>query len=448
MDTFAAKSDCCESAQVQGDGLLPISPFIALQYHFGMLLGVDDFDVAQAYPRGKIRLHNAWLHRQGVVWGFRVFFNVRHELAVDPGLALDAAGHELHLDQQACLDIGKWYEKHKDDAGFTFTDDAAGHEIFDSTRKKFTVHVVAKFKACLTRPVPAIADPCDGATTATAYSRAYETVELLLRPGKAQPQDPPYPRLRILFNLVEDNDPKYSDTTYPHVRETRTDIQSKPVDQQPREYLKAFRALAAADVTEMSAQTAPPAEHSSIFPEDPTEVVLADVVDIVVMQTNTGWVIDPQHIPEPDLTVRPSHVATATIQELLCGPVFGPVDEGGPRGKPDTVALTSKEIRFSTTSALDPASFADGSFVVTAFDAANGWSDVSIKSVALDAADATIVVITLKEDPAGSTVRLVARGTGDTPLLGTNGIPLAGAVGGPPGSKHDGNDFVHIIKGS
>ena len=52
--------------------MLPASPFTALQYHFGMLLGVDDLETAQAYPRGKIRLHNAWLHREGVVWGFNV----------------------------------------------------------------------------------------------------------------------------------------------------------------------------------------------------------------------------------------------------------------------------------------------------------------------------------------------------------------------------------------
>jgi hypothetical protein len=107
--------------------------------------------------------------------------------------SLDAAGHELHLDRQACLDVGLWYTAHKDDPGFTFTDSGGG--------KKVNVHVVAKFKACLARPVPAMVEPCAGAQTDTAYSRVFETVELLLRPGFSQPKDRGYHRLRILFKL-------------------------------------------------------------------------------------------------------------------------------------------------------------------------------------------------------------------------------------------------------
>ena len=118
MSTTVDRMACEAAAQGVGDGLLPVSPYTSLQYHFGMLLGVDDLETAEAYPRGKIRLHNAWLHREGVVWGFKVWINDQRELEIDSGLALDAAGHELHLDTKACLDVGKWYEKHKDDADF------------------------------------------------------------------------------------------------------------------------------------------------------------------------------------------------------------------------------------------------------------------------------------------------------------------------------------------
>src|SRR5262245_9082693 len=220
MSTIVDKAACEAAGEGQESGLLPVSPFTALQFHFGMLLGVDDLETSQSYPRGKIRLHNAWLHREGVVWGFNVFFNARKELAVDPGLALDAAGHELHLEVPACLDLGKWYAAHKDDAGFTFE--------ADGEARKFTIHVVAKFKACLTRPVPAIADPCSGAEVDTAYSRAFETVDLLLRPGKAPKKTLPYHRLRILFGL-EDDSPAYDE-----VRVRRTTIQGLAAEQQPR----------------------------------------------------------------------------------------------------------------------------------------------------------------------------------------------------------------------
>jgi len=113
MATIVDSTACVASAQGAEDALLPVSPFTALQFHFGMLLGVDDLETAQAYPRGKIRMHNAWLHREGVVWGFGVAFNARNELTVNPGLGLDAAGHELHLDRQACVDLGAWYSRSK-----------------------------------------------------------------------------------------------------------------------------------------------------------------------------------------------------------------------------------------------------------------------------------------------------------------------------------------------
>src|ERR1700688_1186653 len=199
MATIVDKTACELAGAGAEDGLLPVNPFNALQFHFGMLLGVDDLETGQAYPRGKVRLHNAWLHREGVVWGLNVAFNSRNELAVAPGLALDAAGHELHLDRQACMDVGLWYAAHKDDPGFTFADSGGG--------KKVSVHVVAKFKACLTRPVPAMVEPCAGAQTDTAYSRVFETVELLLRPGLSQPKDHGYHRLRVLFQIEADSAP-------------------------------------------------------------------------------------------------------------------------------------------------------------------------------------------------------------------------------------------------
>src|SRR5262245_32994373 len=62
----------CSAASDGASTLTPISPHLGMHYHFGMLLGVDDFETEQAYHRGKARLHNAWLHRDGAVWGFEI----------------------------------------------------------------------------------------------------------------------------------------------------------------------------------------------------------------------------------------------------------------------------------------------------------------------------------------------------------------------------------------
>lgn len=483
MATTALDTDCgCGGdARDSGDGALPANPYTALQYHFGMLLGVDDLETAQAYPRGKIRLHNAWLHREGVVWGLDVGFNNRRELVVKPGLALDAAGRELHLDATACVDLGKWYDKHKDDDGFVFTDDDAGG-------KRFDVHVVARFRACLARPVPAIADPCAGSELDTAFSRVSETIVLLLRPGQAPPKDLGYHRLRILFSL-ENDAPQYAE-----VQTRRESILALAVDQQPRAYLEAFREFAALDEIDLAPQVDESGVVSSLFPEDPTEVVLADVVGIDVQPASgagaTGWVIvDP--LPSPNVRVRRSHVATATIQELLCGPLFGAMaappppppqpaplpptasdtppppfvvtptvprpntlsaaayaaDAGGPRVDPASAKIaSSRRISLDFTAPLSLRGVGTDQFSVTSFSSKGGWTTLDISDVKLDSAANTVVLEMKDTITTSSTIRLIARGTGPQPLLGTDHVPLAGAVGGPPGSVNDGHDFVIMLR--
>lgn len=497
MATTAIDNDCgCGGGeQATGDGLLPANPYTALQYHFGMLLGVDDLETAQAYPRGKIRLHNAWLHREGVVWGLNVQINKRRELAVMPGLALDASGHELHLDATACVDLGKWYDKHKDDEGFVFTTNDDGAVQFD-------VHVVARFRACLARPVPAIADPCGYADGDTAFSRITETIELVLRPGKAPAKDLGYHRLRILFSLEADDPAKYDE-----VRIRRETILALPTVQQPRAYLDAFREFAALDEIDLFPQVDEAGVVSSLFPEDPTEVVLADVLGIMVGPAADGAsgsaISDP--LPVPNVRIRRSHVATATMQELLCGPLFtllaatpppanpdpstpsdptrppiGPStptdpatpsdptrpptdsallpvrdhvrDAGGPRINPESATLTTRRratsIAMSITAPVDLASARAEGFSVSAYTSAEGWTIAAIATVTVDNTALTIVLdlkVTLAQK---SLVRFIARGTGPQPLLGTDFVPLAGAVGGPAGTVDDGNDFHIMLRSS
>jgi hypothetical protein len=421
---------------MDGDGLLPANPYTALQFHFGMLLGVDDLEVSQAYPRGKIRLHNAWLHREGVVWGFNVHFNDRNELAVAPGLALDAAGHELHLDREACVDLGKWYGKNKDDPEFTFTTTESG-------AVSFTVHVVARFRACLSRQVPAISAPCADGESDTAYSRAIETVELLLRPGKAPIKDLEYHRLRILFALEPDDT-----TKYPEAAQARNDVLALSLEQQPAAYLAAFRRLAALDEIDLLPQQAATGASASIFPEDPTEVVLADVADILVVPGANGDFTISTPLPTIDLTVRPSHVATATIQELLCGPLFGAASSGGgttpppPTGPMVTDAkIVENAIQLTVDRPLADATLAPAAFSVTSYAEDTGWSGAEIQGISV--LSTGVVAVELREAPSGKLVRIIARGTGPAPLLAKDDLVPLGAPGAS--GDDDGVDFVRMI---
>lgn len=495
-----------------GLGVLPANPFLALRYHFGMLLGVDDFETEQAYHRGKIRLHNAWLHRQGVVWGFDVALPERPdepgtlvgEVRVEPGLAFDAAGHGLHLETAACMDVGAWFEEHQEDAELEVEETENGI--------RFDAHVVVRFRACLTRPVPALSEPCEGAAADTAYSRSIETVEILMRPGRAPPREAPYHRLRLLFRLEEphlddDDDPLPADQ---EVLDARASILALATEEQPAAYLEAFRRFAALDQIDLEPETAPEG-GSHVFPMgDSPPVVLAELTDIELERVDERWILVSAEL---DRTVRPAHVATATIQELLCGPLFalaappdeddeepeepdedgeeepedggeepeddeeepedgeeaaasefGPVtgpatpgeepedrvaaaveDANGPRVEPGTITVTGRKIQLRVDRPLSSGSVHAAAFVVSSYDRTDGWQAVDIELVRYNRGR-QLITIRLAAAPPHDLLRITARGTGDRPLIGTDLVPLAGSVAGPASGPHDGRDFVFMLK--
>jgi len=406
MESTNATSCLCTD-QVDG----PQSPFLALRYHFGMLLGVTDFDTEQAYHRGKIRLHNQWLHRQGVAWGFDVLLpknedgSLMGEIRVRPGLAVDTLGRELHLEADACLNVAAWFEQHRNDPGFQFLEDAA--------QISFDAHVVIRFKTCLTRQVPALAEPCEHSATSTAYSRVFETVEILLQPGKAPPRAEPYHRLRLLFGLDDPGvDPQGA------IRTADQDVLDAPKD------LASFRRFAALDGIDL----APP--EGADFP-----VTLADITGITLTKNGDAKKLTAGQV---DVSVRPAHVATSTIQELLCGSLDL---AGSPRVVAGTVTFNAatNKVTFAVTEPLNPASVTTAQFAAT-FLTTTGWQSATIKAANFVGATNTVEVELDGANPlpqVNQTVRFIAKGSGPAPLLGANDVAF-----------NSGRDFVHMQKWS
>ena len=321
--------------------LSPANPFYALHFHFGMLLGGEDFETEQAYHRGKTRLHNAWLHGSGVVWGYGVSADTGSgELRVDRGLALDPAGHELYLDARSCLSLAAWFEQHRDDEDFELVDDA-------DNVKRFDAHVVARFRPCLTREVPALSEPCEDATTDTAFSRVAETVELLLIPG-LPPTRPvaAYHRVR-LFLGIDQPDLDENGAVVERDRaviDAHGEIAAMPLPEQPAACLDAFRRFAALDSIDLG--PGPGEEASRLFPSDGNEtVLLAQLTGITLELRDAAWVVTGVTTVDP--TVRTTLLPTSAIQALLSRPAGAPpIDAGGPRVSwveviaDDTVVLT------------------------------------------------------------------------------------------------------------
>jgi len=468
-----------QDGRSDGAALPPTDPFRALHVHYGMLLGVDDFEAIGAYHRGKGWLHNAWLHREGVVWGLGVTRSDR-ELRVDPGLALDAVGRELHLDVPACLDLAAWYDEHKsrDDLGATI--DANGAVTLHA-------HVVALFKVCPAREVPALAEPCN-AGAGTAPSRLVETVELRLVPGLAPPPPaPPYHRLRLLFCIdAAQLDPL--GIILPADQEVltaRASILALPHDQQPAATLVALRRFAALDAIDLRPAATSDDELQVWTPaRPPAPLVLANLHDLrLVPLPAGGWQVDAAAV---DPTIRSTHIATRTIQELLCGPccdaapappstpVTSTVPEPGPEDEDDEhvpsevdatpdehvdpgplrdatgaiiprdptpnlpgtrdptapPAIVSAAMKPSSAGLiltiladrpLAPASVTAAAFSLTAFDPTTGWRSLNFGLAV--ASNHTRVTLSVTTSGVPALVRLAIHG-GPTPLLAADLRPL------------------------
>src|SRR4051794_3784868 len=67
-----------------------------LNYYYGRLLGVGDYEAEQSYFLAKHWRHNRDLHGPGVVWGLDVAPS-GSGVTIGPGLAIDHLGREILL---------------------------------------------------------------------------------------------------------------------------------------------------------------------------------------------------------------------------------------------------------------------------------------------------------------------------------------------------------------
>ncbi|GAA6184699.1 hypothetical protein [Aliiglaciecola sp. NS0011-25] len=447
--------------------MLPVDPFRSLYVHFGMLLGVDDFQTLDAYHRGKMWYHNAWLHGQGVVWGLDVSLpqadsedseqtRFLGEVKVTSGLAMDAAGRELLLEQAACLNLAAWYQANQDEVALqqvVTVDEESGDVIFDA-------HVTLEFHGCLSRQVPALSESCDASSTSTAYSRVVETVKVYLSPGGYQQSaSTDYYRLNLLFGLVEareDDDGIILESDADVLQAKAQILAAEPSDKAAlcQHWFNHFAVL---DGIDIRPQSSVGSSQFGSFPQPPPcKVLLANLHGLRLHKNEQGWQLIEGEV---DPFVRPYILPTTTIQDLLCGschPTQESVanisatpedDAGGPRIDSQSVAMQDSEFINMTVvgSPLMKASVDVKGISVTAFDTRDGWVNCDIKRVSYQSTENRLQ-IELRDAPAGVLVRLIVKGTGETPILGRNRIPLAGGIDSPAGSAYQGNDFIYMFK--
>jgi hypothetical protein len=73
------------------------APIERVNYFHGQILSSADFQAEQEYCLAKFRRHNRYLHGWGVVCGLKVSNVSPFEIMVEPGVAIDCAGNEIHV---------------------------------------------------------------------------------------------------------------------------------------------------------------------------------------------------------------------------------------------------------------------------------------------------------------------------------------------------------------
>lgn len=208
------------------DPATPGDPFTRLRYHYGQLLGAEDFETEQRYFLLRSRLRNALLHGMGAVWGLEVRAEETTDpaglrLTCEPGLAIDALGREVYVPQRVCLDVTGlaatpfWADLAPPPAPVAEVGDGGdGDDGEPPPEPRRRVHVVLSYRACLSAPVPAVTPPCSDSDAALVHSRVLDSYRICLQ-AEAPPdpattqrdvtrlQTPPGPRGRLLDLILD-----------------------------------------------------------------------------------------------------------------------------------------------------------------------------------------------------------------------------------------------------
>jgi len=149
-------------------------------YSNGMLLDDADFQVEQAYHRGRLALLTRYLHGTGTVAGLNVEIDTTANpmVVIGPGLAIDRIGRVIENPQPLCLRIDRWFEDRLGDAPSDLT------QSFTAGAGGAPDHLVADiflgFRECEVAKRPAFAQGDFDALGAVASLRLRDAAEATL----------------------------------------------------------------------------------------------------------------------------------------------------------------------------------------------------------------------------------------------------------------------------
>jgi len=172
-------------------------------YATGALLDAEDFNAEQTYHRSRLARALTYLHGSGTVAGLKVGYeppedadsptDLREELRVDPGVAVDRFGRLIEVPRTACIRLNPWfagedpgdlrqsfYEDVTVPAHAEEDEDGGEVEVPEHTVSGVVADVFIRFVACGREKTPAFASGPFDAIDAVQPSRLRDGYKLQL----------------------------------------------------------------------------------------------------------------------------------------------------------------------------------------------------------------------------------------------------------------------------
>lgn len=150
-----------------------LDPLKRVNYTFGLVLGVAEFQQSDTYFLAKHYLENRLLHGHGTGCGLEVVAQTAPllEVQVKPGWAINPKGQEIYVPQLMCVQVNDWLTANLPALQAVFPGAAPA---------SLNLCVVLCYRECKTDTVPIPGEPCQTQTSGMAPSRIADSFELML----------------------------------------------------------------------------------------------------------------------------------------------------------------------------------------------------------------------------------------------------------------------------
>lgn len=162
-----------------------LEPDLRVNYEFGLVLGVDEFEQEDRYFRERDERAARALHGYGTAVGLNVTAAIPVtapedvEVRVEPGIAVDQHGRPVVIPTAQCARVGAWLATQEEAAAAESQPSPLAAHLRPSG--DLTLYVVAEYAECLDALVPLPGNPCGTDDDVMAPSRIRDSWSLGFR---------------------------------------------------------------------------------------------------------------------------------------------------------------------------------------------------------------------------------------------------------------------------